>query len=458
MYLVLVTFVYAVLVVKHCGQLCGQRRDRRLVAERELAQFIRGIMEFIYTMTRIPADYEVAILLKPFECECADIDVNLYRLHFGQFFRFDVSSQLPFFYKSVQKLLVALCRNLSSMWQRVWPNYLSFTPFDPTLIHSGSDDRRVDALVETCAVLTSHGLLDMGSGGTVQQQYLDVIQYFKRKWTALQDDVPVVEYVISMWMSYPHWERCSELKEVLDLVITITITGNYEVDFKDEASTALHADTLLSSLHLVRSWFAHSFVGKTRKNLRGLLRVAETTDMLVSRLSDAVRGKPWDQLLKVGLDQTLTRCMSVLTNDLGSAVTPMVDDYRSAVLAQLNVMEVVATSPIRPSTSPKAKRFIGPTKGKGARTQANVQIPIGSKEVSTSGKSIKKGGRQSDAKIERPGPSTRGHRGRRTGGKPRGAKTLVLSGCTSSPILRSQKTPAAKRKAKWTIVESSDES
>ena len=328
----------------------------------------------------------------------------------------------------------------------------------PTLIHSGSDDRRVDALVETCAVLTSHGLLDMGSGGAVQQQYLDVIQYFKRKWTALQDDVPVVEDVTSMWMSYPHWERCSELKQVLDLVITITITGNYEVDFKDEASTALDADTLLSSLHLVRSWFAHSFVGKTRKNLRGLLRVAETTDMLVSRLSDAVRGKPWDQLLKVGLDQTLTRCMSVFTNDLGSAVTPMVDDYRSAVLAQLNVMEVVATSPIRPSTSPKAKRFIGTSKGKGARTQANVQLPIGSKEVSTSGKSIKKGGRQSDAKTERPGPSTRGHRGRRTGEKPRGGKTLVLSSCTSSLILRSQKTPAAKRNAKWTIVESSDES
>ena len=276
------------------------------------------------------------------------------------------------------------------MWQRVWPNYLSFTPFDPTLIHSGSDDRRVDALVEKCAALTSHGLLDMGSGGTVQQQYLDVIQYFKRKWTALQDDVPVVEDVISMWMSYPHWERCSELKQVLDLVITITINGNYEVDFKDEASTALDADTLLSSLHLVRSWFTHSFVGKTRKNLRGLLRVAETTDMLVSRLSDAVRGKPWDQLLKVGLDQTLTRCMSVLTNDIGSAVTPMVDDYRSAVLAQLNVKEVVATSPIRPSTSPKAKRFIGTSKGKGASTQANVQIPIGSKAVSTGGKSIKR--------------------------------------------------------------------
>ena len=149
--------------MKYCGQLCGQRRDRRLVIERELAQFIRGLMEFVYPAAKIPAEYEVTTLLKPFESECADVDTNLYRLHFGQFFRFDISSQLPFFYKSVQKLLVALCTGLTAMWQRVWPSYLSLTPFDPSLIYSGSDDRRVDALVETCAVLTSHGLLDMGS-------------------------------------------------------------------------------------------------------------------------------------------------------------------------------------------------------------------------------------------------------------------------------------------------------
>ena len=199
-------------MVKYCGQSYGRRRDRKLVIERELAQFIRGFLEFVYPAARIPAEYEVTALLKPFECECADVDTNLYRLHFGQFFRFDISSQLPFFHKSVQKLLVALCRELTTMWQRVWPNYLSLTPFDPTLIHSGSDDRRTDALVETCAVLTSHGLLDMGSGGTVQQQYHDVTQYFKRKWIALQDDVPVVEDIISMWMSNPHWERCGQLR------------------------------------------------------------------------------------------------------------------------------------------------------------------------------------------------------------------------------------------------------
>ena len=439
-------------MVKYCGQLCGQRRDRRLVIERELAQCIRGLMEFVYPVAKIPAEYEVTTLLKPFECECADVNTNLYRLHFGQFFRFDISSQLPFFYKSVQKLLVALCTGLTAMWQRVWPSYLSLTPFDPALIYSGSDDRRVDALVETCAVLTSHGLLDMGSGGTVQQQYHDVTQYFKRRWTALQDDVHVFEDIISMWMSYPHWDRCGQLRQVLDLVVTIAVTGTYEANFEDGSPTALVTDNLLSSLHLVRSWLAHSFVGQTRKRLRGLLRLVESTDMLVSRLTDAVRGKTWDQLLKVGLDQTLDRCVGVLTNDLSSAVVPMVDDYRSEVLAQLNVMEVVATSPIRPSASPKIRRSVGSSRGGGARTQAAVQIPTGTSEVGTSGKPVNRCGRQSEAGKEGQGSIIRGHRGRRTGGKPRGAKTLILSSSTSSPVLRSQKKSAPKRKTKWTVV------
>ena len=244
----------------------------------------------------------------------------------------------------------------------------------------------------------------------------------------------------------------------MDLVVTITVTGTYEASFDDESPTALDTDdTLLSSLHLVRSWLAHSFAGQTRKRLRGLLRLVESTDMLVSRLTDAVRGKPRYQLLKVGLDQTLERCVGVLTNDLSSAVVPLVNDYRSAVLAQVNVMEVVATSPIRPSASPKVKRSVGPTTGRGTRNQAAVQIPIGTREVGTSGKTSKKCKRQSEAGKDGQGPSFRGHRGRRTGGKPRGAKTLVWSSCTSSPILRSQKKSAPKRKTKWTVVESSDE-
>ena len=444
-------------MAKHCGRLCGKGRDRRLVVERELAQFIRSLMQFVYPASSIPAEYEITTLLKTFECECVDVDANLYRLHFGQFFRFDISSQLPYFYKCVQKLLVALCRGLTTMWQRVWPKYLSLTPFDPTLIHRGSDDRRVDALVETCAVFTSHGLLNMGSGGTVQQQYFDVTQYFKRKWTVQQDEVPVVEDIISMWLSYPHWDRCGQLRQVLDLVVVITVTGTYETNFDDEAPTALDVDTLSSSLHLVRSWFTHSFVGQTRKNLRGLLRLSESTDMLVSRLSDGVRGKPWDQLLKIGLDQTLARCVSILTNDLSSSVVPMVDDYRSAVLAQLNVMEVIATSPVRISSSPKVKGSAGPSKRKGARVQATLQITTGTSEVGTSGKTIKKSVRRSGAKGRGHSSSTRGQRGRRTGGKPRSSKTLVLSSCASSPTTHGRKKSTTKSRAKWTIAESSDE-
>ena len=171
--------------------------------------------------------------------------------------------------------------------------------------------------------------------------------------------MPVVEDIISMWLSYPHWDRCGQLRQVLDLVVVITVNGTYETNFDDEAPTALDVDTLSSSLHLVRSWFTHSFVGQTRMNLRGLLRLSESTDMLVSRLSDRVRGKPWDQLLKIGLDQTLERCVSILTNDLSSSVVLMVDDYRSKVLAQLNDMEVIATSPVRISSSPRVKGSAG---------------------------------------------------------------------------------------------------
>ena len=170
-------------MVKYCTRLCGQGRDRRLVVEREVVHFIRGLMQFVYPSSVIPAAYDVTALLKQVDLECADVDADVYRLHFGQYFRFDISTQLPYFYKSVQKLLVGLCTGLTRMWQRVWAEYFSLTPFDPDLIHSGSDDRRTDALVETCAVLTDRGLLDLDYAGAVQQEYMEVTQYFKKRWS-----------------------------------------------------------------------------------------------------------------------------------------------------------------------------------------------------------------------------------------------------------------------------------
>ena len=158
-------------MVKHCPSLCGRGRDYGIVSERELAHFLRGLMRFIYPVHSVPAEYEIAALLTNVDREYADVDSNLYRLHFEQYFRFEISTQLPFFYKCVQKMLVGICRGLSGLWQRTWPQHLSWTPFDPILIHSGSDDRRVDSLVATCAVLTAHGLVELDNGGVVQQQY-----------------------------------------------------------------------------------------------------------------------------------------------------------------------------------------------------------------------------------------------------------------------------------------------
>ena len=50
----------SVLVVRRCGRLCGRSRDRQLVIERELAQFIRSIMQFVYPVQSFPAGFEVS--------------------------------------------------------------------------------------------------------------------------------------------------------------------------------------------------------------------------------------------------------------------------------------------------------------------------------------------------------------------------------------------------------------
>ena len=384
------------------------------------------------------------------------MDADLYRLHFGQYFRFDISTQLPYFYKSVQKLLVGLCTGLTRMWQRVWAEYFSFTPLDTDLIHSGSDDRRTDALVETFAVLTDRGLLDLGYGGAVQQEYMEVTQYFKRRWSALQEGVPVVDDVIAMWMSYPYWDRKQHLRRVLDVVFGIVVVSPYVADFVDDSQTALDSDTLVSKLHFVRSWFRYSFAARTRRNLQGLLRVTDSSDMLESRLSDEVLAKPWDQLLKVGLDTTLASCESVLSNDQKSTVVPAVDDYRSNVLAQLSALDKEPASPARGPSSSKGKRSAETSKAKTACTQSAVKLQ---NPVSTP---VRRSGAKKNSSRGQ-GSSTRIGIGRRTGGKPRGAKTLNLSTCFSSSVshdvkqsVGKGKSVTVKRKARRTVLESSD--
>ena len=87
-----------------------------MVAERELSQFVRRLMRLVYPESAISAEYEVDSLLKPVDRDFSTIDESLYQLHFGQYFRYVVRTQLPFFYRSVQKLLGVICTEL---WGRV---------------------------------------------------------------------------------------------------------------------------------------------------------------------------------------------------------------------------------------------------------------------------------------------------------------------------------------------------
>ena len=74
--------------------------------------------------------------------------------------------------------------------------------------------------------------------------------------------------------------------------------------------------------------------------MTGFERHAEPTDKQVSRLSDPGRNRPWDQLLKVVLDETMSRCHGALIDDSVDATAGMkVDSYRSAVCAQFESLE-----------------------------------------------------------------------------------------------------------------------
>ena len=124
-----------------------------MLAERKLSQFILKLMCFVHPPSVIPADYEQSALLKPVEHKYVVVDNSLYKLHFCQYFRYDVRTQLPFFHRSVQKLLGVTCREVSETWQQVAIGHFSATLFESDLVHRVSDDHCIDALVGTCATL-----------------------------------------------------------------------------------------------------------------------------------------------------------------------------------------------------------------------------------------------------------------------------------------------------------------
>ena len=87
----------------------------------------------------------------------------------------------------------------------------------------------------------------------------------------------------------------------------------------------------------------------------------------------------------------------------------------------------------------KSRRSAFPPKVRGAHTQSEGKIRPQQEDISTSGKTTPKTAchsRHAKSSSKGRSSSTRGRSGRRTGGKGCGAKTLVLSSCANTSIVR----------------------
>ena len=134
--------------------------------------------------------------------------------------------------------------------------------------------------------------------------------------------------------------------------------------------------------------------------------------MLVLQLSYGVRAKPWDQVLKIGLHQTLwldvsLRWTMILVRllFLWWTIIDLLSWMFWLRVIGYWVMEIVATSPIRVSALPKSRRSAISPKSKGAHTQSDVKIKHVQKSARTSGKTTVKS-------AGRPGPPKASSKGR----------------------------------------------
>ena len=158
-------------------------------------------------------------------------------------------------------------------------------------------DRLTDILVGTLSVLSFGDLCSGGNGAVIVQQYREVASYFKLRWEPSVSMVPVIDNAVTLWLSYPSWDRCQEFCDVMEILFVGMLHDPYTANFHDVGNTALDGGIMLSSLNLVRSWMATGFGGHSRRSMIGFVRQCSTTDMQISRLTDDVLAIPWDQLV-----------------------------------------------------------------------------------------------------------------------------------------------------------------
>ena len=215
------------------------------------------------------------------------------------------------FYREIQLFMAMFCEDLVAEYHSDFEGRLNLSAFAPEAIYRPSKDRVMDSLMDCCLLLTRLGFFSDVQGAKVVQQYDEVYNYFLHRWRSQSSTGPMVYDVINLWRSYPFWSRCADLLDVFKIVICFSARSQYVTDFLEVGVTALSQGQLLSSMNLVRSWTSAGVVGGVRKLMTGFLRHCETTDMQVSRLMNHERGRPWDQILKVGVEEVLSRCYCV---------------------------------------------------------------------------------------------------------------------------------------------------
>ena len=186
-----------------CPRLCSSGRDRNLWFERELAAFRHALLALVVEPTSVPPEFEVPAVLRLRITESMPVDKARFQALFAQYFRFDISSQKPFFYKEVQNFLRTVCEACVADFDQGWVKHLTLLPFDPYLVQSGSMDRLTYILVGTISVLSFGDLCSSGNGGVIVQQYREVAAYFKRRWESSTAVLPVVDDAYLCGFFYP---------------------------------------------------------------------------------------------------------------------------------------------------------------------------------------------------------------------------------------------------------------
>ena len=202
---------------------CTERRDRDICFEREFAAFVRTLRSMIQDPAIVPNDHECDLIFSTRAIELGTLPQEKYKALFVQYFRYDVLGQQKVFYREIQLFLKDLCETLVAEYRADSCIRLNLSAFDPEFVYQKSKDRVIDALMDCCLLLTRVDVLAEGQGAEIVQQYGEVSGYFLNRWHSQSFTSPVIDDIINLWSSYPHWERCVELSIVWRIVICCSV-------------------------------------------------------------------------------------------------------------------------------------------------------------------------------------------------------------------------------------------